>query len=978
MALDTSAPHGLCPACLMQGALSTGTETGASQPFVPPCVEDLARKFPQLEILELIGHGGMGAVYRARQRELDRIVALKVLPPGIGEDPAFAERFAREAKALAKLNHPGIVTVHDFGRADGLFYFLMEYVDGVNLRQLLQGGRVSAREALAIVPQICDALQFAHDQGIVHRDIKPENILLDRRGRVKVADFGLAKLVETDALTPSLSPPMGERGAVAPVEGSSAPVLTESGKVMGTPQYMAPEQVDRPAEVDHRADIYALGVVFYQMLTGELPGRIIEPPSSKVQIDGRLDEVVLRALEKKPELRYQQASVLKTQVETIASMPASDRGGEVSGEHSEITNQKSQIEPRFSRTAIVGAGLFILALVFWASGLVVDNFSEEGLTEVFDNMTVAELGSVLLTGMGNLCLLASSVLGLVAIAQIRRSAGVLRGQWLPALCELPIPLLALGWIFCRVWHRDLPLGPDFILSMAACLSLAEVLALGICKVRHVWRRQHSGAVNSAARVSVEESKPHYSRTAIVGALCIPLLFAASLGVLSNATFGPWPGGANQGTTWWQYAVVFTLLPIGITAPLATTVLGWAAVFQIRRSAERIYGIGLAVFDGLLFPLLGLDALMLAAYLIVTRILRGLPHTLSQGGDVLVSVGLGLLTLALIAGLDYFIVRAVWLTLNKPIVESEIPSPQVPGHAVRDASRLAWRTWAIAAVVLTGILVSAVVFSSAFSKQAPASAQELVSRLQAALQAGDTNAVEALFNWHGISSRTKPMMPQPLAHVLEHTGGTLRADVKLRTLPADFETEAVRDGIRYRPNVTLRGMVSMSVSGLIDGTNVGSSVVIPYGQAGRAFFLAGTAEERLYTPTAREKMFEIRVAGLFATNGQVTVHPSNAAPFSVVYYNVQRADAPSFEGWFSYVQNGKEIRKEFSGKGYLQRLFWGDSIKSCTVCKTSDTNSSIQLVIAEEYKTVFASEPVTTQEPISYKGEPTLPEQSGAR
>ena len=187
----------------MKVAMATGTVAGQEKPgFTPPGIEELAPKFPQLEIIELIGRGGMGAVYKARQKELDRIVALKILPPGIGDDAAFAERFAREAKALARLNHPGIITIHDFGRADGLYFFVMEFVDGVNLRQLLASGRVSPREALAIVPQICDALQYAHDQGIVHRDIKPENILLDRRGRVKVADFGLAKIVEGRAAVP--------------------------------------------------------------------------------------------------------------------------------------------------------------------------------------------------------------------------------------------------------------------------------------------------------------------------------------------------------------------------------------------------------------------------------------------------------------------------------------------------------------------------------------------------------------------------------------------------------------------------------------------------------------------------------------------------------------------------------------------------------------------------------------------------------
>jgi hypothetical protein len=260
----------------------------------------------------------MGAVYRARQKVLDRIVALKILPPGVGQDPAFADRFTREAKALAKLNHPGIVTIHDFGRADGLYFLLMEFVDGLNLQQVIAGGRMSPREALAIVPEICDALQFAHDQGIVHRDIKPENILLDRRGRVKVADFGLAKIIASEAYS------AGTPASTSPVENSPAGVLTQS-KVLGTPAYMAPEQATHPDQVDHRADIYALGVVIYQMLTGELPGKPLASPSKKVHIDVRLDEVVLRALEKEPQRRYQQVSEVKTALDTIVQTAAPDQ-----------------------------------------------------------------------------------------------------------------------------------------------------------------------------------------------------------------------------------------------------------------------------------------------------------------------------------------------------------------------------------------------------------------------------------------------------------------------------------------------------------------------------------------------------------------------------------------------------------------------------------------------------------------------------
>jgi serine/threonine protein kinase len=137
----------------------------------------------------------MGVVYKARQKTLNRFVALKLLAPERVRDAKFAERFAREAQALAALNHPHIVTVYDFGQAGGFYYLLMEFVDGVNLRQLLRARKFTPEEALAIVPPLCDALQFAHDRGIVHRDIKPENLLLNKAGRVKVADFGIAKML---------------------------------------------------------------------------------------------------------------------------------------------------------------------------------------------------------------------------------------------------------------------------------------------------------------------------------------------------------------------------------------------------------------------------------------------------------------------------------------------------------------------------------------------------------------------------------------------------------------------------------------------------------------------------------------------------------------------------------------------------------------------------------------------------------------
>ena len=298
-ALPANAPEGLCPRCL--GALNLATETvlpgeqpaAAQAPPLAPA--ELAQHFPQLEIIEFLERGGMGVVYKARQKSLNRLVALKLLAPERVQDARFAERFAREAQALAQLNHQNIVTIYDFGQAGGFYFLLMEFVDGVNLRQLLATRKLEPAEALAIVPPVCEALQYAHDHGIVHCDIKPENLLLDKNGRAKIADFGIARIL------------------------GAAP--SQTAEIAGTPQYMAPEQQVEAQKADHRSDIYSLGVVLYELLTGELPGDKLQAPSRKVLIDVRLDEIVLRALQKTPELRYQTAAEFRTQVETVLNDP---------------------------------------------------------------------------------------------------------------------------------------------------------------------------------------------------------------------------------------------------------------------------------------------------------------------------------------------------------------------------------------------------------------------------------------------------------------------------------------------------------------------------------------------------------------------------------------------------------------------------------------------------------------------------------
>jgi eukaryotic-like serine/threonine-protein kinase len=272
-----------------------GKRTGA---FVPPSVDRLAELFPSLQIVELIGAGGMGAVYKARQKGLDRVVAIKILPEEFGHDVKFALRFTREARTLAKLTHPNIVSVYEFGNVEDTYYFLMEYVEGSTLRDAVKARQLAPEHALAIVPHLCDALQYAHDKGVVHRDIKPENILMSVDGSVKIADFGLSRILGNE---------------------SQQDQLTATHQVMGTPRYMAPEQLEGTHGVDHRADIYSLGVVIYEMLTGELPIGRFAAPSQKVEIDVRLDEVVLRTLEKEPQRRYQRASQIKLDVQSITS-----------------------------------------------------------------------------------------------------------------------------------------------------------------------------------------------------------------------------------------------------------------------------------------------------------------------------------------------------------------------------------------------------------------------------------------------------------------------------------------------------------------------------------------------------------------------------------------------------------------------------------------------------------------------------------
>lgn len=280
------------------------------------------------EITELIGKGGMGEVYRARDTKLDRDVALKVLPAAVAADPARLERFEREAKAVAALNHPHIVTLHSVEEDRGIRFLTMELVEGQDLDQLLTPDGLPLSQVFEIGEAVADALAAAHEKGIVHRDLKPANVMVTRNGHVKVMDFGLAKLTQDKP--------------VSDIDETEAMGLTRAGAVVGTVPYMSPEQL-RGQDVDRRSDIFSLGILLYELATGRRPflgdnnadvtSAILKespPPMSALNPDlpHHLNRIVGRCLEKEPDNRYQSAldirnelRILRKEVESGVSQP---------------------------------------------------------------------------------------------------------------------------------------------------------------------------------------------------------------------------------------------------------------------------------------------------------------------------------------------------------------------------------------------------------------------------------------------------------------------------------------------------------------------------------------------------------------------------------------------------------------------------------------------------------------------------------
>ena len=338
-------------------------ETTHKEPpsFDVPSIEAMNAYLPQFRFEKLAACGGMGAVYKAYQESLDRMVAVKILPPEFGAEKEFTDRFKVEARAMAKLNHTNIVGVYDFGiTGGGHLYLVMEWIEGRSLHDLIHKGSLSLRKATNLAMQLCEALTFAHEHQIIHRDIKPGNIMVNDADHVKVADFGLAR------------PNTGE---------------VEEENPLGTPDYAAPK-ICGGSVVDHRVDIFAVGVVLYEMLTGTVPGNPRRSVTEFAKIPARWDEIINKATHPDPEKRYQDAGEFRAHI-NVAMKQAAEESAVVEKRKPvapkkpavQLT-QKQQLLLVVAVVAVVVVGF--LGLIFWPSsksdtsgGLSVEAMPEE-------------------------------------------------------------------------------------------------------------------------------------------------------------------------------------------------------------------------------------------------------------------------------------------------------------------------------------------------------------------------------------------------------------------------------------------------------------------------------------------------------------------------------------------------------------------------------------------------------------------------
>src|SRR5438132_3060879 len=357
-AIPPDSPQHSCGACLLETGLGSVEPEGEIN--VDPAPSPMLMDFGDYELLEKIGRGGQGVVFRARQKSLNRTVALKIIGLGHWATEAHLKRFRLEAEAAARLEHPGIVPIHEVGERDGSCYFSMKFVEGGQLDEVIRRAPMPTRQAVELIVKVARTVHYAHEHGILHRDIKPGNILLDAKGEPHLTDFGLARLVETES------------------------TVTRTLEMLGTPSYMAPEQaVGNNAAISSVTDVYGIGAVLYQLLTGHPPfagGTTYEtikllldtearqPRLWNSKIDRDLSTICLKCLEKDPKGRYASAFALAEDLERwLKHEPISARRTGL------VTRSKKWIR-RNPTSALLAASLVALAAaagwIVWKSDLV--------------------------------------------------------------------------------------------------------------------------------------------------------------------------------------------------------------------------------------------------------------------------------------------------------------------------------------------------------------------------------------------------------------------------------------------------------------------------------------------------------------------------------------------------------------------------------------------------------------------------------
>lgn len=321
--------------------------------FVAPTLDELNERIPGYDFVAFIAKGGMGAVYLARQTSLDRLVAIKVLPPVLCENEDFKESFETEAKLMAKLNHPNLVGIFDFGNFNGMLYIVMEYVKGKSLFHSARGKMIEQETAVNIISGVCEGLAHAHEAGMLHRDVKPANILLNKKATPKIGDFGLARPSE----------------------------MTETGAIFGTPDYSAPEVLGSPEKVDERTDVYAVGVILYELLTGQLPRSPYVSVTDFADCDPRFDFIIKRAINPNIEMRYVRAEELSEALNNVINNSEPENKFQSGGKlvvPPRVDSSPSGVRDSIMSVSVANAGMSPTA----ANAPKVKQVEKTGVTEV--------------------------------------------------------------------------------------------------------------------------------------------------------------------------------------------------------------------------------------------------------------------------------------------------------------------------------------------------------------------------------------------------------------------------------------------------------------------------------------------------------------------------------------------------------------------------------------------------------------------